>query len=76
MSARPNMIFGAFLKTAAAVATPPVKAPGPAGMGDSMRRFNSERASKPQWTAPNPSQATPSDNPIAAQKIAPPPPVQ
>lgn len=77
MSHRPNMIFDAFCKTAAAAATVPAVASGSAGVGDSMKAFKSEtRASKPQWTAPNPSQATPTDNPIAAQKIAPPPPVQ
>lgn len=71
------MMFEAFTKTAAAAAATPSSASGSAGMGDTMKAFKSEtRASRPQWTAPNPSQATPTDNPIAAQKIAPPPPVQ
>ncbi len=76
MNSHPNMMFEAFLKTAAMAAAPPDKTMGAAGMGDSMQKFKSERARQPQWTAPNPSQGTPSDNPIAAQKIAPPPPVQ
>lgn len=76
MATHPNMIFDAFLKTAAQAAASPDRASGSAGMGDTMQRFKSDRGRLPQWSAPNPTQGTPSDNPIAAQKIAPPPPVQ
>lgn len=76
MSAHPNMIFDAFNKVAAASATGALSASGPAGMGDSMKSFKSETRTKSTWSAPNPSQAVPMNNPIAAQKIAPPPPVQ
>lgn len=76
MSTHPNLMFDSFCKTAAAAAMRPAETSGAAGMGDSMQKLKSERSSKPQWSTPNPSQATPSENPIAAQKIAPPPPVQ
>lgn len=73
-TARPNLIFDAFLKIAAAEATTPAKSTGPDGAGDSMQRLRT--GSMPRYTAPNPTQATPNPNPIAAQKVAPPPPVQ
>lgn len=75
MIARPNLMFEAFRKVAAAAATLPAVSTRPDRMGDSMQRLRTG-SSSPKWTAPNPTQATPSDNPIAAQKIAPPPPVQ
>lgn len=76
MSTHPNMIFDEFCKTAAAAAVKPAETSGAAGMGDSMQKLKSERSTKQTYSQPNPSQATPSENPIAAQKIAPPPPVQ
>lgn len=73
-TSRPSLVFEAFAKTAAAAVATAMK---PAGPGDAMSKFKTEAsASKPQWTASNASQATPSGNPVAAQKIAPPPPVQ
>ena len=75
MAAHPNLIFSAF-KEAAAAAMKPAESYGPSGVGDSMKTFRAERRNPPQWTEPNSSQATPNDNPIAAQKTAPPPPVQ
>lgn len=75
MSARPNMLFDKF-KQAAAAAMKPAELSGASGVGDSMKAFKAERSNPPQWTAPNPTQATPNDSPVAAQKTAPPPPVQ
>lgn len=75
MRAHPNMIFDSF-KQAAAAAMKPAEVSGAAGVGDSMKTYQAERRNPPQWTAPNSTQATPNDNPIAAQKTAPPPPVQ
>lgn len=75
MSTRPNMIFEAFVKSSGMSPTLPALATKPDGAGDSMQKLRTG-SSKPSWTAPNPTQATPSDNPIAAQKIAPAPPVQ
>lgn len=75
MSAHPNMIFDSF-KLAAAAALRPADPSGSSGVSDSMKTFQAARRNPPQWTAPNSTQATPNDNPIAAQKTAPPPPVQ
>lgn len=73
--AHPNLIFSSF-KTAAAMAMRPMEMNGSAGVGDSMKSFRAGSASPPRWTAPNPTQSAPSPSPIAAQKTAPPPPVQ
>lgn len=71
-----NLIFEVF-KSAAAAALRPAETSGSATQGDSMKSFRAQTRNPPQWTAPNPNQATPNDNnPIASQKTAPPPPVQ
>lgn len=75
MKTYPGVIFDSF-KAAAAASMQPSETNGSAGVGDSMKTFRSTSQRAPRWTAPNPSQATPTENPIAGQKIAPPPPVQ
>ncbi len=72
----PSLIFENF-KTSAAAAMRASESSGSATQGDSMKTFRAATRTPPQWTAPNPTQATPNDNnPIASQKTAPPPPVQ
>lgn len=68
--------FDAFNKLAAAAAMQSTEASRSSTVGDSMKTFRGQSRSTSQWTSPNPTQATPNDNPIAAQKMTPPPPVQ
>lgn len=77
MRTHPNMMFDSFLKTAAAASVRPSSSYASSGMGDASQKLKTTNApSKSQWSSPNPTQATPSDSPFAAQKNAPPPPVQ